>query len=204
MGFLDQPQQAEMDLGDVAAAVFADGEAGYRECTGQRLAKNEPDKYAACIIMLGRGFGVHRVARALGIGVNTVSAIRDEAAPDVETEKLRVATKCRRGAELMLERLIDMALDPNAKIPANVAAISAGILIDKAQVLTGQATSIIRHERAEFSHEDFNDYLASLQAVEPDQPGQSLVVREDAGKRDPGPAAPASSPDQDATEAPGA
>lgn len=99
-----------------------------------------------------------------------------------------------RGAAMAFERTIEDLADPfkAAKIPTVQKAMTGGILIDKAQLLRGEATMIIEtHEIKEPDHNAFQAYIDGLRtANQPVEAGgnggkkgavDGVILRGDAG-----------------------
>ena len=136
------------------------------EFTGERLQERKPEVYRACASLLARGASYLSIAKVLSISVNSVSAVsRNEKFP-IESEKRAMASTMRLGAGLGAERIVEaLSDDERAKqIPLNQLAIATGILTEKAELLSGGATT--RHEWVQPapSAEDYAEFLKRMRS----------------------------------------
>lgn len=138
------------------------------EFTGDRLRDRKPEIYRACISLIGSGMGLLTIAKLLKISVNSVSAVKRNESFSIEIEKRAWADKFRTVAGLSAERAIEkLSDDEQAKdIPLNQLAITAGIFTEKAELLTGGATSRVDWVQPAPAVDDFEKYIASLQPAE--------------------------------------
>ena len=134
---------------------------GVGEFTGERLLARRPDAYQAIIRMSAEGLSISAQARALGVSRNTVCAVRDREGFSIEQDKKDLLRDVRRAARLSVERAIELVpCIQNAKD----AAIVAAVMVDKLQLLSGEATS--RVEKVEVSQDKLSEMLASLPVLE--------------------------------------
>jgi len=131
------------------------------EFTGERLLARRPDAYSAIIRMSAEGLSISAQARALGVSRNTVCAVRDREGFSIEQDKKDLLRDVRRAARLSVERAIELV--PGLQ-SAKDAAIVAAVMIDKMQLLSGEATA--RVERVEVSQDKLSEMLASLPVLE--------------------------------------
>ena len=134
---------------------------GVGEFTGERLLARRPDAYQAIIRMSAEGLSISAQARALGVSRNTVCAVRDREGFSIEQDKKDLLRDVRRAARLSVERAIELV--PGIQ-SAKDAAIVAAVMIDKMQLLSGEATA--RVERVEVSQDKLAEMLASLPVLE--------------------------------------
>ena len=134
---------------------------GVGEFTGERLLARRPDAYQAIIRMSAEGLSISAQARALGVSRNTVCAVRDREGFSIEQDKKDLLRDVRRAARLSVERAIELV--PGIQ-SAKDAAIVAAVMIDKMQLLSGEATA--RVERVEVSQDKLSEMLASLPLLE--------------------------------------
>jgi hypothetical protein len=134
---------------------------GVGEFTGERLLARRPDAYQAIIRMSAEGLSISAQARALGVSRNTVCAVRDREGFSIEQDKKDLLRDVRRAARLSVERAIELV--PGIQ-NAKDAAIVAAVMIDKMQLLSGEATA--RVERVEVSQDKLSEMLASLPVLE--------------------------------------
>jgi hypothetical protein len=132
--------------------------------TAARLFSTDPNKYQAIIALSAEGIGVLRIASILRVSTHTVIAVRQREPGGVAIEKQRIAGLSREAARMCVEGIIDILADPArvAKVPARDLGILAGILTDKAELLSGGPTMRIEHQR-DVSPEDVRDYLSGLE-----------------------------------------
>ena len=134
---------------------------GVGEFTGERLLARRPDAYQAIIRMSAEGLSISAQARALGVSRNTVCAVRDREGFSIEQDKKDLLRDVRRAARLSVERAIELV--PGIQ-NAKDAAIVAAVMVDKMQLLSGEATA--RVERVEVSQDKLAEMLASLPLLE--------------------------------------
>ena len=134
---------------------------GVGEFTGERLLARRPDAYQAIIRMSAEGLSISAQARALGVSRNTVCAVRDREGFSIEQDKKDLLRDVRRAARLSVERAIELV--PGIQ-NAKDAAIVAAVMVDKMQLLSGEATS--RVEKVEVNQDKLSELLASLPVLE--------------------------------------
>jgi len=131
------------------------------EFTGERLFRDRPAVYAAAVRMIAEGQSISATARALGISRNTVAAVRDREGVSIEQDKKELLRDLRRASRLGVEKVIELLPETKA---AKDAAIVAAVMVDKMQLLSGEATS--RVERVETKPDQVKAFLDSLPVVE--------------------------------------
>ena len=134
---------------------------GVGEFTGERLLARRPDAYQAIIRMSAEGLSISAQSRALGVSRNTVCAVRDREGFSIEQDKKDLLRDVRRAARLSVERAIELV--PTIQ-NAKDAAIVAAVMVDKMQLLSGEATA--RVERVEVSQDKLSEMLASLPVLD--------------------------------------
>ena len=134
---------------------------GVGEFTGERLLARRPEAYQAIVRMSAEGLSISAQARALGVSRNTVCAVKEREGFSIEQEKKDLLRDVRRAARLSVERAIELV--PGIQ-SAKDAAIVAAVMIDKMQLLSGEATA--RVERVEVSQDKLSEMLASLPLLE--------------------------------------
>ena len=110
------------------------------EFSGDRLFERRPEVYRAVVSMLAEGLGTTSIARACQVSPNTIYAVRDREGISIESERKELLRNLRKAAKLSVERALDLL--PALK-NAKDAAITAAVMIDKLQLLSGEATSRI-------------------------------------------------------------
>lgn len=157
---------------DAAAAaapfLFLESELGFEkleavgEFTGERLLARRPETYRAIVRMLAEGLSGSSIARACQVSRNTVAAVRDREGYSIEQSKKELLATIRRGSQIAAERVVELIPSLNS---AKDAAITLAVLVDKAQLLAGEATS--RIERLDNASEDkLREMLASLPVLD--------------------------------------
>jgi hypothetical protein len=163
----ETPLQEAEAAAAAAPFLFSEAEIGYEkleaagEFTGERLLERRPDAYRAVIRMAAEGLSISATARALGVSRNTVAAVREREGICIEQEKKELLRDVRRAARLSVERAIELIPSLNN---AKDAAIVAAVMVDKGQLLSGEATS--RIERVEVQEDKLREMLAALPVLE--------------------------------------
>jgi transposase-like protein len=131
------------------------------EFTGERLFRDRPGIYAAVVRMAAEGQSISATARALGVSRNTVCAVRDREGISIEQDKKELLKDLRKASRLSVEKVIELL--PSVKA-AKDAAITAAVMLDKYQLLSGEATS--RVERVEAKPDQVKAFLDALPVVD--------------------------------------
>lgn len=131
------------------------------EFTGERLFRDRPGVYAAIVRMMAEGMSISATARALGVSRNTVCAVRDREGFSIEQDKKELLRDLRRAGRLSVEKVIELLPDVKS---AKDAAITAAVMLDKQQLLSGEATA--RVERVDVRPDQVKAYLDSLPVVD--------------------------------------
>lgn len=158
----------EVEAASLAAPfLFSEHELGIEkleaagEFTGERLLARRPDAYRAVVRMAAEGLSISATARALGVSRNTVAAVREREGISIEQEKKELLRDVRKAARLSVERAIELIPAINS---AKDAAIVAAVMVDKGQLLSGEATS--RVEKVEVQEDKLREMLAALPVLE--------------------------------------
>lgn len=150
-----------------APFLFAEAEIGAQtleitvEFSGELLLARRPEVYRAICRMSAEGLSMSAMARALGVSRNTVAAVQEREGITIEQHKKELLRNVRTAARLSVERVVELVPTINN---AKDAAIVAAVMVDKLQLLSGEATS--RVERVEVSQDKFSEMLASLPLLE--------------------------------------
>lgn len=161
------PLQESEAASSAAPFLFSEAEIGLEkleaagEFTGERLLARRPDAYRAVVRMAAEGLSISATARALGVSRNTIAAVREREGFTIEQDKKELLRDVRRAARLSVERAIELIPTINS---AKDAAIVAAVMVDKGQLLSGEATS--RIEKVEASEDKLREMLASLPVLE--------------------------------------
>jgi hypothetical protein len=147
--FFPEIEEAEKRLAEVG------------DFTGERLFRDRPGVYAAVVRMMAEGMSISATARALGVSRNTVCAVRDREGFSIEQDKKELLRDLRRAGRLSVEKVIELLPDVKS---AKDAAITAAVMLDKQQLLSGEATA--RVERVDVRPDQVKAYLDSLPVVD--------------------------------------
>ena len=167
------PEQPELFSSDqFPASLFHDEEVA-GTFTGERFFSRDPQRYKECVALLAEGLGVIRIGKLLHCSPNTVRAVRDREAPSIDILKQQLQRLLQHGAQMCVEGILEDLDDDTkrGKISAYHKSIIAGVLTDKAQVLSGGATSRVEFVTQEPEHDDFNAYLDKMQRVRQSETG---------------------------------
>jgi transcriptional regulator with XRE-family HTH domain len=111
--------------------------------------------------MSAEGLSMSAMARALGVSRNTVAAVQEREGVSIEQLKKELLRNVRTAARLSVERVVELVPSINN---AKDAAIVAAVMVDKLQLLSGEATS--RVEKVEVNQDKLAEMLASLPVLE--------------------------------------
>jgi len=143
-----------------------------RRCTADVAVKVAEQREAvkrACVHL-----GTRRVAEAFGISREVVRALRKEAIVNGELDQFKEEEG--RRCHAVADRLLDRLEDEVDKVPVGSLALNIGILMDKAQLLTGAPTARIQHDHT-LGVAEVSDYIDSLPSVTPVHPEVSTAQK---------------------------
>jgi hypothetical protein len=121
----------------------------------------QPDVYASVVKLLAEGNSPGKVNRITCIDKDIIRRIREQHPETLEVMKTATLVKISEAKLEAAERLVDELHE----IPIDRLAITFGILVDKGQLLSGEATS--RHEvMSAPSREDLAKALAALPSAQ--------------------------------------
>jgi len=150
-----------------APFLFSEAEIGAEkleatgEFSGERLLARRPEVYRAILSMSAEGLSVSAMARAFGVSRNTIAAVQDREGFSIEQHKKELLRNVRTAARLSVERVVELVPGITS---AKDAAIVAAVMVDKLQLLSGEATA--RVERVEVSQDKLSEMLAGLPMLE--------------------------------------
>lgn len=152
---------AELDEKAQQEALLAEDRG---EFSGARLFLRRPAVYKACAaaLMSGELGGVKRIAKALGVSVNTVRAVRDREGFSVDT----IREKTQRALACATLDLAERFAEESHDLKLSQAAVPLGIIAEKMELLGGRATQRVE-KVAVAPIEDFNAYIAKLPSARP-------------------------------------
>lgn len=174
-----QPQQLSLlDCDPELVKELTKGKAG--QFTAELLFERDVEKYKLIVTALAGGLSIRKMAKALRVSPGTITAVRDREGLSIGAQKGGIVRLLQQfaaaGAERLLEELHDIPID---KLP-----VALGIVIDKMQLLAGEATS--RHE--EKRTVSFDDYSAMLAQL--GEPGVTGPTKQEENSKAEIPAAP--------------
>ncbi len=145
-------------------AVFFKRESTLGEFTGERFASRRPEDYRLCVAMLAEGLHIIQIARLLKVSPKTIRAVEEREGLPIAQEKEKLSRLAHHGARLAFEGVVEDLSDEKrrAKIHPRDKAIIGSILVDKGQLLAGEATSREELIHTAPQHQDYNDYIAGL------------------------------------------
>ena len=130
--------------------------------TGERLYAQRPETYREIVRLLAEGtISMRQIAAVCAVSTNTVAAVRDREGIPIEALKQQILKSVRLGLQLCAERVVELA----PTMSARDAIVGVGVLGEKHQLLSGEATSIVRKEE-QVRHEDLNALLDALPAAD--------------------------------------
>lgn len=160
-------QQLELISSDeIDNSVFS-GEESAGTFTGERFFVRDPERYRDCIALLAEGLGLIRIGKLLHISPNTVRAVRDREPAGIDIVKQQISKRLHHAVHQCMDAVLDDLDDDERrnKMSTRDKAVTVGILVDKAQLLSGGATSRVEFVAQDPGHQDFNDYIDSLRNV---------------------------------------
>lgn len=100
----------------------------------------DPARVSAILSALAANLSLRKIIKTFGVSGHTLKALESKHLPEIAARKERLASKCEFFAEYAVDRLIHEAED----IPIGQVPMAAGIMMDKAAQLRGEATSIVK------------------------------------------------------------
>jgi hypothetical protein len=146
--------------GDELLSIENDRKGG--RCTA-RCLDARADLRAAVLGAVAEGQGSRRVAAAFGVSREVVRALRRQALESGELDRHKQSIGL--DALALAREAIDRCRDEIDEMPRASLPILAGVMTDKALLLTGGATVRIEHVTGP-THAGLNDMLASLGVIE--------------------------------------
>jgi hypothetical protein len=139
-----------------------EGDRRSNRCTA-RCLDARADLRAAVLGAVAEGQGSRRVAAAFGVSREVVRALRRQALGSGELDQHKQSLGL--DALALAREAIDRCRDEIEEMPRASLPILAGVMVDKALLLTGGATVRIEHVTGP-THAGLNDMLASLGVIE--------------------------------------
>jgi hypothetical protein len=133
--------------------------------SGERLVVRDPDRYEQVVNWLSQGLSYREIVKLSGWGYRSLKAVEDSEYQRIATRKESIASRCYRVASKSIDSY-EQDLE-SGLVPAGTKVIAAGILIDKGQLLSGQATDIQEHRHSVIDPEQLREYIQSAVAGKP-------------------------------------
>ena len=146
-------------LEDIGAELLTVEDRKRRGHTGAGIQRDER-RVELVRELLGLGVGKERIAKLAECSVSTVVILAGRMGEDVVRGKKDLAALARQGAAGLVRRIAENPGD----VPIGQAAVTAGILIDKADQLEGSVPTLVVEHRHSLSHADLNAMIAALPA----------------------------------------
>ena len=113
--------------------------------TGNRLAEQDPERYAKIVQGLGEGRALTRLAKDHKVAPETIMAISKREKKSIDAVQNLTQGLTSYATQACLMKIIEKL--ENDTIPPGVLPIAFGILRDKEKNDLGQATSIVEHKK---------------------------------------------------------
>lgn len=123
------------------------------------LKERNPRLYQAITLALKYGIPVCEIAKQTEVGENTVRAVQFAEHSSVEESKEVLKSSMRR----FLHGAIGIMNERIEEIPVEKLMVAFGIINQNLQLLDGQATAIVQHQRQEASLEDIAKQIEAAQ-----------------------------------------
>jgi len=168
----DLPQVVPQAFTDNLAAITPESVIGLPEepevlelarrapVTLKNIRNQRPHVLALALNMLRQNLGIRETARATKLDPATVTAIREEYKDSLPDLRDQAATSCRSLATQTLERMQEK-IDADA-VPVNLLPIYTGILLEKAELLSGGATQRVEEVKPQDDYKDLKDILSQM------------------------------------------
>jgi hypothetical protein len=175
------------------------------EYTLERLRQVRPEVINEIICLRGEHCGQLRIAKICHVHHRTVAAVCAQFPEEISEEQRKRVNRLRSAADKLVELVDD---DPES-VPANVRCLAASQLLDKAQLLDGQATVRIEQVERIDIYDHWRRFLAGevqglaggwLPKVETEAPPKSIDIECVNSPRETGVGAQKTFPIRDAEE----
>ena len=140
--------------------------------TAAEFTRLQPKLAGVVARLLEERVGLLRIADLCGVSVHTVIALRDRIA--IPEQQATTASRAAAAGALAIDGIIDDLADPasRASISAKDKAIIAGVMVDKAQLLSGGPTHRIEIVQPEPAADDFARFMRAIPVAEEETPEQ--------------------------------
>jgi hypothetical protein len=132
--------------------------------TGEGLFNRDRRMYELVVHLLGQDAPIREIMRLTGLHNRTIQAVREREGETIDTLRKALGRRALRTAVLAVETLESKIISGDIK--AGELAMTAGILIDKGQVLTGGVTARTERVEGERVEDRLKDLLAGLPSAD--------------------------------------
>jgi hypothetical protein len=132
--------------------------------TGEGLFSRDRRMYELVVHLLGQDAPIREIMRLTGLHNRTIQAVREREGETIDTLRKALGRRALRTAVLAVETLESKIISGDIK--AGELAMTAGILIDKGQVLTGGVTARTERIDGEKVEDRLKDLLAGLPSAD--------------------------------------
>lgn len=128
--------------------------------TAEELKAERPGVYDRLVELLGKGWGLLKLAHDFGVHHRTVAAVRDQMATTVEQQRKQAVSNLRLAGHLQVDRLVD---HPES-VPIQFAAPAAKQLLELAEVMDGGVSSRTEHVERVDIFSDWSEFVQTLRS----------------------------------------
>jgi hypothetical protein len=132
--------------------------------TGEGLFQRDRRLYSMVVHLLGQDAPIREIKRLTGLHHRTIMAVREREGETIDTLRKSLGRRALRTAALAVEALEEKII--SGTIKAGELAMTAGILIDKGQVLTGGVTARTEAIRPESVEDTLRAALEALPSAD--------------------------------------
>ena len=165
---MNEQQDLEIDLGK--SLIVSD--ANIKSLDGSRCRHDE-DTIKLILQAVIAGDSFRSIAKKYSIDRRTIAVLVTKYQKEIPSLKKGLSNSLQQFQRLAVERLLDEV----KFIDINKLAIALGIIIDKQQLIDGEATT--RVETILNQHSDFNAMISSLPVAEPIPTGEKILQKGD-------------------------
>ena len=178
-----------------AGAVPEQGPKYTQNWTAARLFAKNPERYRLIVSVIAEGLPIRWICQAFKVSHHSIQAIREREPEIIATEKRLLAGKHRFASRICVEKIIEALehLEPKDLRDVQSLGVLNGILVEKMQLLDGEATSIVEKPKGP-TLDDIRRVYEALPGDEPAIDVEAAVLTgseaEAAGQKERGPGGP--------------
>ena len=132
-------------------------DAGLTRTTGQELKKRDPERYAAIVTALKEGIGHESLTKVFNTSRETLKAI-EKVEKVAATSQDQILQRLTRTRDLCVSKYHE-ALEAG-EVKAQSLPVAVGIFTDKIVQISGQPSTVVRHETVTLTPKALNDLKA--------------------------------------------